>query len=87
MGHQIIKLSIISNYKLKIIKNFHVSPNCFFPRPKVTSTVYLLYQKNINCVINKIENLEYITNQFFSKKRKMINKSIKKIFKNKEKLN
>ena len=58
-----------------------------FSRPKVTSTVLsFVPKKNINCVINKIENLEYITNQFFSKKRKMINKSIKKIFKNKEKI-
>ena len=53
------RLSIISNYKLKIIKNFHVSPNCFFPRPKVTSTVLsfvpideqTLHNKHCDCIV------------------------------------
>ena len=33
------RLSILTNYRLNIIKKFHVSPNCFFPKPKVTSLV------------------------------------------------
>ena len=31
------RLSIISNYRMKIINKFLVSPNCFFPKPKVFS--------------------------------------------------
>jgi 16S rRNA A1518/A1519 N6-dimethyltransferase RsmA/KsgA/DIM1 with predicted DNA glycosylase/AP lyase activity len=37
--------------------------------------------KKVKYKINDIKNLEYITNIFFSNKRKMINKQIKKIFK------
>ncbi len=33
------RLSILSNYKLSIKKKFFVSPNCFHPKPKVTSMV------------------------------------------------
>ncbi len=79
------RLSIISNYKLNFIKNFLVSSNCFFPKPKVTSMVihFGILKKN-KIKINKISNLEKITNIFFSNKRKMINKSIKKIFNKKD---
>ncbi len=49
----------------------------------MTSTVLFLKPKNTKFKIKKIENLEKITNFIFSSKRKMINKSIKKIFKNK----
>ncbi len=80
------RLSILTNYRLNIIKRFNVSPNCFFPKPKVNSSVLFLKprEKVLNNIKN-IENLEKITNIFFSNKRKMINKSIKKIF-NKDKL-
>ena len=76
------RLSILSNYRLKVLSRFNVSPNCFFPKPKVDSTVLYLEPQNKPFVkIKKIENLEKITNIFFSNKRKMINKNIKKIFK------
>ena len=75
------RLSIITNYRLKIFHKFNVSPNCFFPKPRVNSTVILFKpKKNISNNIKKLENLEKITNIFFSNKRKMINKSMKKIF-------
>ncbi len=74
------RLSIIRTYKLKIIKKFLVSPNCFFPKPKVTSMVIHFKPKDIQKIcINEIMNLEKITSIFFSNKRKMINKNIKKI--------
>ena len=69
-----------------MVKKFNVSPNCFLPKPKVDSTVIQLQPKNEMIKIKNIENLEKITNIIFSNKRKMINKSIKKIFKRKEKL-
>jgi len=81
------RLSILTEYRLNILNKFNVSPNCFFPKPKVNSTVICFEPKKVvyNNIKN-IENLEKVTNIFFSSRRKMINKSIKKIFKSKEKL-
>ena len=77
------RLSILTNYKLNILSKFNVSPNCFFPKPKVDSTVLLFKPKNkIKKKIKNIESLEKVTNILFSNKRKMINKNIKKIIKN-----
>jgi 16S rRNA (adenine1518-N6/adenine1519-N6)-dimethyltransferase len=74
------RLSILTNYRLNIIKKFIVSPNCFFPKPKVNSMVIHFRPKNNKLIkIKKINNLEKITNIFFSNKRKMINKNIKKV--------
>jgi 16S rRNA (adenine1518-N6/adenine1519-N6)-dimethyltransferase len=73
------RLSILSNYRFNIYKKFLVSLNCFLPKPKITSMVIHFYPKKNLFNIKKIENLEKITNIFFSKKRKMINKSIKNI--------
>ena len=74
------RLSIISNYKLNVLTKFNVSPNCFFPKPKIYSTVLHL-RPNKKKIFNilRIENLEKVTNTLFSNKRKMINKNIKKI--------
>ena len=74
------RLSILSNLRLNVSKKFLVSPNCFFPKPKVTSMVIHFQPKKVKTFnIKKIANLEKITNIFFSNKRKMINKNIKKI--------
>ena len=80
------RLSILTNYRLKVFDKFDVSPNSFFPKPKINSTVLYLkpYNKKFN-KIKKIENLEKITKLLFSSKRKMINKTMKKIF-NKDQL-
>ena len=80
------RLSILTNYRLNILKKFFVSPNCFFPKPKVISMViHFQPKKNILINIKKINNLEKITNIFFSNKRKMINKNLQKIL-SKEKI-
>ena len=77
------RLSILANYKLNIKKIFNVSPNSFFPKPKINSTILIFKpKKNFLNNIKKLENLETITNIFFSKKRKKINKTIQNIFKN-----
>ena len=75
------RLSILANWRLEIKKHFHISKNCFFPKPKIDSTV-LLFQpiNNKSYVIKDIENLEKVTQLFFSNKRKMINKNFKKLF-------
>ena len=74
------RLSIISNYRLNVIKKFFVSPYCFFPRPKIISSViHFKPNKKYSYKIEKMNSLEKVTNIFFSNKRKMINKNIKKI--------
>tara|TARA_Y100000389_G_scaffold202828_1_gene249370 strand:+ start:936 stop:1721 length:786 start_codon:yes stop_codon:yes gene_type:complete len=81
------RISILTNFRLKVTKKFLVSPNCFVPKPKVTSMVIHFQPKEkISFIIRKISNLETLTNIFFSNKRKMINKNVKKIL-NKDKIN
>tara|TARA_B100000575_G_C23120382_1_gene648250 strand:+ start:1206 stop:1991 length:786 start_codon:yes stop_codon:yes gene_type:complete len=80
------RLSILSNYRLKVRNHFIISPNCFFPRPKVKSMIIHFNPKSDRRFkIKKISNLEKVTNILFSNKRKMINKNIKKLL-NKKKL-
>jgi 16S rRNA (adenine1518-N6/adenine1519-N6)-dimethyltransferase len=72
------KYKFIAEYcgKYKIL--FNVSPNVFYPKPKVSSKVikFQLISKNINS-----QNLDYFLNIFFINKRKKIksNKNIKMI--------
>ena len=81
------RLSILSNYRLKVFNKFLVSPNCFIPKPKVTSMViHLKPKEEKKYTIKNMGNLEKITNILFSNKRKMINKNLKKIL-NKKKIN
>ncbi len=73
------RLSILSNFRLNILKKFLISSNCFFPKPKVTSMVIHFQPKKEVFKIKNIMSLEKVTNILFSNKRKMINKNIKKI--------
>ena len=65
--------------RLKTINKFYISPNCFKPKPKVNSIVIHFQPKKELFNIKNISQLEKVTNIFFSNKRKMINKNIKKI--------
>ena len=78
------RLSILTNYKLNVLKSFDVSPNCFFPVPRVLSTVISFRPKTKVLKIKKMQNLEKISNILFSGKRKMINKNMKKLFNKKD---
>ena len=79
------RLSIISNYRFKVLKKFNISANCFIPRPKITSTLlHFRPIKKVKFKIININNLEKVTNILFSERRKMINKNIKKILSKKE---
>ena len=76
------RLTVLTNSRLKVTSSFNISENCFFPIPKVKSTV-LVFEPIINQDFNvkDISNLEKITQVFFSKKRKMINKAFNSLFK------
>ena len=76
------RLSIISNWKLKIIKHFDISKNCFYPKPKVESSILSFVPKTKYVRFQSGKNLEMITRIFFSQKRKMINKPFKQLFNN-----
>ena len=74
------RLSIITKSRFRILNYFYVSKNCFIPKPKVDSIVIEfepIVRKDLN--FKSIESLEYITNVFFSNRRKMINKTFKKL--------
>ncbi len=79
------RLSILANWRLEIKKHFNVSKNCFFPKPKINSTV-LSFKPKINnkFYLKNPKNLEKITRILFSNRRKMINKNFSKIFKKNE---
>ena len=76
------RLSVLRASRLKITSNFNVSPNSFWPVPKVKSTVVVFEPIiNKNFKVKNIENLENVSHVFFSRKRKMINKAFKQLFK------
>ena len=81
------RLAVLTNSRLKVVDSFNVSENCFYPVPKVKSTV-LVFEPIINedFTVKNISNLEKITHIFFSKKRKMINKAFNKLFKDSNKV-
>ena len=71
------RLSILTNYRLNTVKKFNISANCFRPKPKVESSViHFKPKKKFKTKIQNIDYLEKITNLFFSKKRKIIRKSL-----------
>ena len=39
IGKSFGRLTVITNYRLKLSNKFNVSPNCFYPKPKITSSV------------------------------------------------
>ena len=76
------RISILSNWKFNIEKIVDIYPSSFKPKPKVDSTLLVFTPKNEFYNLKNSKNLEYITNIFFSQKRKMIKKPLKFLFKN-----
>ena len=75
------RLSILCNWRLNIKKHFNVSKNCFYPKPKINSTVLSFKpKKNNEFNIKNPKNLEKVTRALFSNRRKMINKNFLKLF-------
>ena len=60
---------------------FSKFPDSFYQKPKVKSTILLIKPKENVFKIKNPKNLEHVTNVFFSQKRKMINKPLKILFK------
>ena len=76
------RLSILANWKLHIKKIIDVNPKCFFPKPKVESSLLIFSPKKDYLKIKDPYNLEKITRVFFNQRRKMIKKPYKVLFSN-----
>ena len=80
------RLSILANWKLKIIKICDIKPHSFFPKPKIYSSLLLLSPKNKICKIKDPKNLEKVTRIFFSHRRKMLKKPFNQLFNGDQKI-
>ncbi len=74
------RLSIFLNWKMNVEKVFDISPNCFYPKPKIQSTLVHFTPKKNYYRINKSKNLEMITRIFFNQRRKKIKNPLKQLF-------
>ena len=73
------RLSILSNWKLKVEKICDIKPESFYPKPKIDSSLLFFTPKNNFHKINS-KNLELITRIFFNHRRKMLKKPYNQIF-------
>ena len=80
------RLSIISNWKLKIEKICDISPEAFKPKPKVESSLLLFYPKENFVKIKDPNNLEKVTRIFFNQRRKMLKKPFNQLFNGDQKI-
>ena len=80
------RLSILSSWKMNVRKIKEVSPNSFYPSPKVKSTILIFEPKKKFFQIRNPQNLEFVTKTFFGQKRKMVKKPLKTIFNNIDKI-
>tara|TARA_B100000941_G_scaffold270414_1_gene228332 strand:+ start:358 stop:1146 length:789 start_codon:yes stop_codon:yes gene_type:complete len=74
------RLSIITNWRLKIQKICDINRSCFQPKPKVDSSLLLFEPKRNFIEFKNPKNLEKITRIFFMHRRKMIKKPFLEIF-------
>jgi len=74
------RLSILSNWKLDIKKICDISPDSFYPKPKIISSLLFFSPKEKFFPIKNPLNLEKITRIFFSHRRKMLKKPFNQIF-------
>ena len=80
------RLSILLNWRLNIKKVFDISPNSFFPKPKIESSVLHFTPKNKFQNFKNSKNIEIVTRTFFNQRRKMIKNPLKQLFKNPEEI-
>ena len=74
------RLSILSNWKLIIKKICDIKPVCFFPKPKVNSSLLIFSPKENFIKLKDPNNLEKITRIFFRQRRKMLKKPYNQLF-------
>ncbi len=75
------RLSILTAWKMKVKKIMDISPENFYPQPKVKSSLLYFEPKDKYFKLNQSKNLENVTNIFFQNRRKMVKKPLKILFK------
>ena len=80
------RLSILTNWKLKVEKICDVKPEAFFPKPKIDSSLLLFTPKKKFINLKDPKNLEMITRVFFSHRRKMLSKPFNQLFNGNQKI-
>ena len=73
------RISILAQLQCKITKVFDLNPECFTPAPKIWSTVLVFEPLEAPLNAKQITELEKLTAQCFSMRRKMIRQSLKNI--------
>jgi len=74
------RLSILSNWKLKVEKICDIKPTSFTPRPKIDSSLLFFSPRQNFYNINDPKNLEKVTRVFFNHRRKMLKKPFNQLF-------
>ena len=74
------RLSILAKWKLDIVRICNIKPSCFFPKPKIESSLLLFKPKKNFFKIDNPKNIELVTRSFFNHRRKMIKKPFNKLF-------
>ena len=80
------RLSILSNWKLKIKKICDIKPASFYPKPKVNSSLLVFTPDKNFYPIKDAKNLEKITRIFFNHRRKMLKKPFNYLFNGNQKI-
>ena len=80
------RLSILANWKLKVVKICDINPESFSPKPKVHSSLLLFSPRNKIFKIKNPKNLEKVTRIFFSHRRKMLKKPFNQLFNGDQKI-
>tara|TARA_B100000674_G_scaffold303782_1_gene252275 strand:- start:155 stop:553 length:399 start_codon:yes stop_codon:yes gene_type:complete len=76
------RLSILSRWKFDIEKVFEISPNSFYPKPKIKSALLVFTPKKNVVEFCDPRSLEKITRIFFNQRRKKIKKQFEYLFTN-----
>ena len=71
------RISVMIQACCDVKKEFNVSPNCFFPKPKITSSILTFKKKEIQNF--NFERLEKVVKKCFSQRRKKIKNTLKEI--------
>ena len=74
------RLSVLTSWKLNVIKIMDIKPSSFKPKPKIDSSLIFFTPKKDFYKIKDPKNLEKITRIFFSNRRKMLKKPYNQIF-------
>ena len=80
------RLSILTNWRLNVKKICDIGPECFYPKPKIDSTLLHFEPKNNYFQVKDPKNIEKISRIFFSHRRKMLKKPFNQLFNGNKKI-